>query len=192
MNSNIKVDGENSSSISKAEASHPTIDVLELFQTHRTHLFRFIQRYLKNSADAEDALQETFIEAMRCADKFAGLSKPSTWLFGIALNMARSQVRRNCNNMVDLVDDTVLNQYVDHSATPAHVIEVRQIAHLANKYLETLAPKLRATFEAVLEGDITYEAAAEQLQIPIGTVRSRVSRVRAFVKAELGKDALHN
>ncbi len=190
MNSNIDLDCENSLLLTAEALSPatpvPAIDIPELFRTHRTHLLRFIQRYLQNSADAEDVLQDTFIEAMRCADKFAGLSKPSTWLFGIALNMARSQVRRNCGSMLDLVDDTVLNQYADHGADPARLIEVRQIAHKVDKYLDTLTPRLRTTFEAVLEGDITYEAAAEQLQIPIGTVRSRVSRVRASVKAELG------
>ncbi len=191
VNSNITADNDNSAPPAMedmAPSATPAvkIDIPELFRTHRSHLLRFIQRYLQNSADAEDVLQDTFIETMRCADKFAGLSKPSTWLFGIALNMARSQVRRNCSSMLDLVDDTVLNQYADHGADPARLVEVRQIARKVDSYLDTLTPKLRTTFEAVLEGDITYEAAAEQLQIPIGTVRSRVSRVRASVKAELG------
>jgi RNA polymerase sigma-70 factor (ECF subfamily) len=50
--------------------------------------------------------------------------------------------------------------------------------------LSQLSPGMRSTFEAVLDGEASYEEAAEQLQISVGTVRSRVSRVRAAVRAE--------
>ncbi|MGZ3241475.1 MAG: RNA polymerase sigma factor, partial [Burkholderiaceae bacterium] len=130
-------------------------------------------------------VQNTFIEAMRCADRFSGLSKPSTWLFGIALNLARNQVRRNCGDMLEMVDDTFMNQIADEHADPAEIIELRQIATKVDALLGHLSPKIRETFEAVLDGEATYEEAAEQLGIPIGTVRSRVSRVRASVRTQL-------
>jgi RNA polymerase sigma-70 factor (ECF subfamily) len=64
------------------------------------------------------------------------------------------------------------------------VIESRQIACKVGEILNRIDPDMRATFEAVLDGDTTYEEAARQLNIPIGTVRSRVSRVRAAVRDE--------
>jgi len=176
----------NSSSQAVDMKAIPVINIPELFREHHHHLLRFVMRYLKNSADAEDVVQNTFIEAMRCADRFSGLSKPSTWLFGIALNLARNQVRRNCADMLDEVDETFMDQIVDDHADPASVIELRQIASKVEALLGHLSPKIRATFEAVLDGDATYEEAAGQLNIPIGTVRSRVSRVRAEVRAQLG------
>ncbi|HJV85000.1 MAG TPA: RNA polymerase sigma factor [Noviherbaspirillum sp.] len=169
---------------SRENASSTAIDLNQLYRQHHHHLLRFVQRYVRNAEDAEDVVQNTFMEAMRCADRFGGLSKPSTWLFGIALNLARNQVRRNCAHMHEQIDEALLDQLVDIHADPAHLVEVRQIADKVEALLASLPGDMRATFEAVLDGESTYEEAAEQMKIPVGTVRSRVSRVRASVRAE--------
>lgn len=162
------------------------IDIVALYTEHRSHLLRFVQRYVGSHEDAEDVVQNTFIEAVKSAHRFSGLSKPSTWLFGIALNLARNQVRRNMADRYDTVDENFMEQLVDSHADPAMLYELRQIAQKVDDLLGELPPKIRSTFEAVLDGDSTYEEAAESLQIPIGTVRSRVSRVRAAVRNEYG------
>lgn len=164
----------------------PAVDIVALYTAHRTHLLRFVQRYVGNREDAEDVVQNTFIEASRCAHRFSGLSKPSTWLFGIALNLARNQVRRRAADRFELVDEDFMEQLVDLHADPAMLYELRQIAQKVDCLLGGLPEKIRSTFEAVLDGDATYEEAAQHLQIPIGTVRSRVSRVRAAVRSEYG------
>ena len=174
-----------------APAPAAPIDIVALYTTHRTHLLRFVQRYVGNHEDAEDVVQNTFIEAVKCAHRFSGLSKPSTWLFGIALNLARNQVRRNMSDRYDAVDENFMDQLVDTHADPAMLYELRQIAQKVDALLGELPPKIRSTFEAVLDGDATYEEAAEQLHIPIGTVRSRVSRVRAAVRSEYGNSPGH-
>lgn len=170
-----------------ADAARPAIDVHALFVLHHSQLIRFVMRYVRNAEDAEDVVQSTFVEALRCADRFCGLSKPSTWLFGIALNLARNQVRRTRSSLCDPIDEEALEQVVDpHRIDPMTLIESRQIAGKVDAVLDRLAPEMRATFEAVLEGDATYEEAARQLRVPVGTVRSRVSRVRATVRAACG------
>jgi RNA polymerase sigma factor (sigma-70 family) len=167
-----------------AAGAPAAVDIDKLFRTHKRHLFRFVQRYVRNLEDAEDVVQNTFIEAMRCADRFSGLSKPSTWLFGIALNLARNQVRRNSAKRYEAVDDAFMERIADANADPTILIEVRQIATKVEAMLNGLPAKIRTTFEAVFDGESTYEEAAEQLCIPVGTVRSRVSRVRAAARAE--------
>lgn len=169
----------------KTALAEAAMNIPELFRVHQHHLFRFVRRYLQNSADAEDVVQNTFIEAMRCADRFSGLSKPSTWLFGIALNLARNQVRRNRGDILEMEDDTFMNQIVDEHADPAKLVELRQIVGKLDAMLDELPQKIRATFEAVLDSEATYEEAAHELCIPIGTVRSRVSRVRASARLHL-------
>ncbi|WP_194726274.1 RNA polymerase sigma factor [Noviherbaspirillum malthae] len=177
--------GSSSSDRQAPAAEQPAIDVHALFVKHQSQLLRFVQRYVRNPEDAEDVVQNTFVEALRCADRFSGLSKPSTWLFGIALNLARNQVRRTCSSLCDPIDEETLEQVVDpYRIDPMALIASRQIAGKVDAVLDRLDPEIRATFEAVLEGDVTYEEAARQLQIPVGTVRSRVSRVRALVRAE--------
>lgn len=183
--------GINDLSVSKpdengAGESVQGIDIIQLYTKHRGHLLRFVQRYVGNYEDAEDVVQNTFIEAVKCAHRFSGLSKPSTWLFGIALNLARNQVRRNSADKYDMVDENFMEQIVDMHADPAMLFERRQIAEKVDALLRELPKKIRSTFEAVLDGDATYEEAAAHLHIPIGTVRSRVSRVRAAVRIECG------
>lgn len=163
----------------------PAIDVHKLFKDHHQHLLRFVRRYLRNAEDAEDVVQGTFIEALKCADRYAGRSKPSTWLFGIALNLARNQIRRNCNEMTDSVDEIFINEIPDQNSDPARLVEIRQIVIKVHSILNELPPRFRETFEAVLDGEASYEEAACQLEIPIGTIRSRVSRVRASFRAQL-------
>jgi RNA polymerase sigma factor (sigma-70 family) len=185
MDTNFNTDEMHASDNADVAAVAPVaIDINKLYCEHKQHLFRFVKRYMRNDEDAEDVVQNTFMEAMRCADRFSGLSKPSTWLFGIALNLARNQVRRNCANMYETVDEAFMDQIADAHADPAMLIELRQIAGKVEAMLSELPVKIRATFEAVLDGESTYEEAAEHLQIPVGTVRSRVSRVRAAVRAE--------
>jgi RNA polymerase sigma factor (sigma-70 family) len=161
-----------------------TLDIPALFEKHQQHLFRFVQRYVRNPEDAEDVVQNTFLEAVRCADRFSGLSKPSTWLFGIALNLARNQVRRNCAMQCDSVEDSFIEQIADLHADPASVIEQRQIVRMVEAHLAQLPQKIRTTFEAVLEGECSYEQAATMLEVPIGTIRSRVSRVRSTIRSQ--------
>ena len=170
-----------------AVSAPPSLDIEKLFSQHRVHLLRFVQRYVRKLEDAEDVVQNTFFEAMRCADRFSGLSKPSTWLFGIALNLARNQVRRNCADMYEVVDEEFVEGIVDVHSDPARLIELRELAKLVGMCLDELPEKIRTTFEAVVDGEATYEQVAEALQIPIGTVRSRVSRVRAAVRSEFGE-----
>jgi len=166
----------------------PEVNISALYLKHRSHLLRFVQRYVGNQDDAEDVVQNTFVEAVRCAHRFSGLSKPSTWLFGIALNLARNHVRRSCADRYEMVDENFMDQIVDDHADPALLFELRQIAGKVEALLNDLPTKIRSTFEAVLDGEVTYEEAATQLSIPIGTVRSRVSRVRAAARAECDRN----
>ena len=161
------------------------INIHQLYLDHYQHVLRFVQRYLRNEEDAKDITQNTFIEALRSAHKFAGLSKPSTWLFGIALNLARGHVRKRYAAQLELAEEGVIEQIVDEFANPAQLIEDRQVIARVDAILETLPVHIRSTFEAVLDGDVSYGEAAQHLNVPIGTVRSRVSRVRASVRAQL-------
>jgi RNA polymerase sigma factor (sigma-70 family) len=160
------------------------IDVDKLYREHRRHLIRFVQRYIRCAEDAEDVVQGTFIEAIRCADRFSGLSKPSTWLFGIALNLARNHVRRSGLDAHETLDEAMLADMVDHHADPAMLLELREKVAKVDTLLDAMHPDIRMTFETVLDGASTYEEAAEHLNIPVGTVRSRVSRVRSMMRAE--------
>jgi RNA polymerase sigma factor (sigma-70 family) len=159
------------------------IDVESLYKTHHKFLFAFVRRYVRNVSDAEDVVQSTFLEATRCAAKFASLSKPSTWLFGIALNLSRNHVRRQMPSGMFVDVDEVGHDVEDPFADPARLVESRELVVKSLEYIDTLSDELQATFAAVLGDEQTYKLAARDLQIPIGTVRSRLSRVRGQLRA---------
>ncbi|MEC5217267.1 RNA polymerase sigma factor (sigma-70 family) [Actimicrobium sp. GrIS 1.19] len=158
------------------------IPINQLFTEHYAHLVRFVQRCVRNIEDAKDVVQNTFLESMRCADRFTGAPKPSTWLFGIALNLARNHVRRNYPAHARHADESLIEDMVDMSGDPADLIENQQLADKVEQMLSELPERIRETFEAVLEKDASYADATEKMHIPIGTVRSRLSRVREQIR----------
>jgi RNA polymerase sigma-70 factor (ECF subfamily) len=79
--------------VETAAAPAGRIDVERLFTEHAGRLLTFAHRMLGDRADAEDAVQETFLKAFRQADHFDGRSAPSTWLFAIARNTCLDRLR---------------------------------------------------------------------------------------------------
>ena len=168
-----------------ARPAAPQLDLDALFREHRRALTAFVKRYVRNEDDAEDVVQATFLEAFRCADRFEGGSKASTWLFGIALNLARNHVRsriarpdtQECTDIEDLAESLAAPD-----SDPAELVERRDMARKALAILGKLSPELQDTFNAVLDTGDTYELAAQHLGVPVGTVRSRLNRIRQQVR----------
>lgn len=159
------------------------IQVEELFRKHYVNLVRFTQRYVRNVDDARDVVQATFIEAIRCSSRYNGSSQPSTWLFGIALNLARNHARKHYVASTRHVEERLLNDLLDLTANPADLVENQQLANSVEKMLSKLPQRLRETFELVFENEAAYAEAAEKMRIPVGTVRSRISRLRKKIHA---------
>lgn len=168
-------------------APAPMIDVDALFRKHHKHLLLFVQRYLRNREDAEDVVQSTFFEAIRCASNFSGLSKPSTWLFGIALNLAHNQVRRNCSSLTELADELWMEQIEAFNSDPAELAEQSEMIARVSMMVDSLPDDIRETFESVLVDECSYAETAEHLHVPTGTVRSRISRVRSRIRSHFGE-----
>lgn len=171
------------SGASAASAGFAPIDIESLYRTHHRHVLLFVRRYVRDPSDAEDVAQSAFLEATRCAARFSNLSKPSTWLFGIALNMARNHVRRRQPDAMFVNDiEEEGHEVEDPFGDPASLVESRDLLKKSLALVDTLSDDLQSTFHAVLETDQTYDLAARELGIPIGTVRSRLSRIRGQLR----------
>ncbi|UTY59694.1 RNA polymerase sigma factor [Massilia sp. erpn] len=174
--------------ISNAEISTvtETLQLHELEQLVRAQgrrLHNFIRRRVGSVEDADDLAQETLLEAMRCRDKFQYQSRPETWLFGIALNLIRNHYRRN--RVRDIFDDIEVCELVDEAGRgPADLVESHQIMQRVSDVLARLSDDTRAVVHLVFDEQLSYAEAAHELAIPIGTVRSRISRARAQLKLE--------
>jgi len=153
----------------------------ELMLAHEDRVFAVCLRILTNREAALDAVQETFITVYRKARQFSGASAFSTWLYRIAVNTCYDQLRRDKRHQAQALPET--NDPADErSEDLLGSVELRPDLERA---LAGLAPEFRAAVVlSDLEG-LPLQAIAEALEVPIGTVKSRVFRGRRLLAEHL-------
>jgi RNA polymerase sigma-70 factor (ECF subfamily) len=158
----------------------------ELFRRHAPHIQRYVVRRLGQDA-ADDIVAETFLLAFRQRDSYdQARADARPWLYGIATNLIgrhhRAEVRLY-RALARTGTDPVMEAFTDR-------VDDRVSASTAGRRLAAglarLPEELRDTLLLVTWGDLTYEEAATALGIPVGTVRSRVSRARSRLRKTLG------
>lgn len=154
----------------------------DLVTSHRLPLQAFVQRHIGHAADAEDLTQQAFVEAARSLATFRGEAALSTWLYGIAMNLVRNHLSRAPRRRYRIEGDEALEALESTSPGPQRLVENAQITTLLLSELAALSPEMRDVLLAVAVDDLSYEDAALMLSIPVGTVRSRVSRARGTLR----------
>lgn len=155
----------------------------EIYETHFDFVWRSLRRLGVREADVPDALQEVFLVAFRRLDEFEGRAKVSTWLFRIAMGVARNRARL-AHSRREVLDDDALSTCADERRDQSAEAERNQQLELLDAALARMDLDQRAVFTLFeLEGHSGDEIAAA-LQIPVGTVWSRLRLGReAFKKA---------
>src|SRR5438105_425355 len=154
-------------------------------------LYRAALRLTRVPADAEDLVQETYLKAFRAADRFEQGTNLRAWLFTILHNTARNRVRDRARDIV-AIDSDIVERAADVTPFGSGGPETPESILLR----EALAPELQAaidalpnTFrEAVWLRDVeefSYAEIARMLDIPVGTVMSRISRGRHLLYERL-------
>ncbi len=157
----------------------------KLVQTHRHRLYRFVVKHIGWGTDAEDITQQAFVEAAHCYSTFKGESELSTWLYGIAMNLVRNYLSRAPHRRYIFEDDEVLGETSSPRPDPSEQLAQTQSVTALQKALEELPAEMRDVLLLVALDELSYEEAANLLSIPVGTVRSRVSRARAALRKRL-------
>lgn len=155
----------------------------ELIQQHQKRLYRFVIKYIDHPDDAADITQQAFVEAARTIASFRGDSKLSTWLFGIAMNMVRNYLSRAPHRVYKFETDEVLGSVASGELDPSDSLEQKQIIEMVEIAFSDLPEEMSEVLGLVAIDEISYQDAADILSIPLGTVRSRVSRARAVLRA---------
>ncbi len=158
------------------------IDFEQLFKANYKNLSRFIAKRVTHKEDAEDILQSTFFEAMRNQGNFRGNSKPETWMFGIAVNLMRNYFKRQYNFPRMEGVSEVDHNYCDASNDPNCIVERQDELENILSAIDELPGYAKDIVDLVVDLDCSYQAAADHLDIPIGTVRSRLFRARKILK----------
>jgi len=170
---------------------HAAFDIL--VARFKDPLSNYIYRFVGNMDDAADILQDTFIRVYRKKHLYRTIARVSTWIYTIAGNLAKSELRKTYKkSTIPLVlrrdddDDYVLPLPDDRPLPDRHT----NSAMLREKIQQALTMLPEVFREAVILRDIqelSYEEIAEIIDMPIGTVKSRISRGRTQLQ-ELLKD----
>ena len=156
-----------------------------LVQAHGARLQRFIIKNIGNASDAQDLAQQAFLEAVRSYSSFKGQSELSTWLYGIAMNLVRNHLSRAPQRRYEFTDDAMLADMAVESLAPDEEAEQAERMRHLQLALEDLPESMRSILLLVAVEEMSYESAAALLTVPVGTVRSRLSRARAALRAKL-------
>lgn len=155
-----------------------------LLRRHYDRIFAVCRRLTGNDADALDAAQETCITIARRLDRFEGRSSFGTWAYRVATNTALDELRRR-RRRPEPVDELT-----DRASTPQAPGHDQQLAdRLAiDEALGALGPDYRAAVVLRDQLGLDYAEIANVLEIPVGTVRSRIARGRAALADRLRPD----
>jgi RNA polymerase sigma-70 factor, ECF subfamily len=164
----------------------------ELVCRYQDRLFNTVYRMLDNAEDAQDVVQEAFLNAYQSLDNFKGDSLFFTWLYRIAINTAISLKRKQrvAISISTGYGDGRVPEPVDVSeyGQPGHALEQREEERRVQAALNRLSPEHRAVLIMKdMEGQ-KYETMAEVLEVPIGTIRSRLHRARVELRELLQQD----
>lgn len=159
----------------------------ELVTLHQKRLYRFVIKYIDHPDDAADITQQAFVEAARTISSFRGDSKLSTWLFGIAMNMVRNYLSRAPHRVWKFETDESLTAVASSWPDPSDCLIQKELLELAEKAFSDLPEEMSEVLGLVAIDEISYQDAADILCIPLGTVRSRVSRARAVLRAHFAE-----
>jgi len=159
-----------------------------LIQKYQRRIFHLIYRITQDSDVVEPLAQEVFLKAYRSISSFQGNSQFYTWLYRIAVNTCLSHVKRNSledpyENPHDIRPE---NQHPDARMAPPdnpeqQVIRKEFYQHLTS-CLDQLPEELHTTIVMREFMGLNYEEIADVMDIPLGTVRSRIYRARAHLK----------
>lgn len=153
-----------------------------LVARYQDRLYAVAYEVLHNRAEAEDVVQETFLQAYVNLGKFQRKSRFYTWLYRIAFNSAIGMARRAKRRGTVAVPNDDLQEFPSNGATPEERQQREESIQAVRAAIDTLPAEYRAVIVLREINDTSYEEIAEITGVPLGTVRSRLYRARAMLR----------
>jgi len=166
---------------------------------HYDRIFSRVSQLLNNKQDAEEVTQDAFIRAHRGLENFRGDASFSTWLYQIATNLAHNRYwywfRRKRDQSISLdqpqCDDgslTLENMMPCADENPAEAVVTQEFVDRVSTCMQYLNDKHKEVLILRNVKNLTYDEIAHQLDISVGTVKSRIARARESLRSLLGED----
>ena len=166
---------------------------------HYDRIFSRVLQLLNNKQDAEEVTQDAFIRAHRGLENFRGDASFSTWLYQIATNLAHNRYwywfRRKRDQSISLdqpqCEDgslTLENVMPCADENPAEAVVTQEFVDRVSACMQYLNNKHKEVLILRNVKNLTYDEIAQQLEISVGTVKSRIARARESLRGLLGED----
>ncbi|NIR52341.1 sigma-70 family RNA polymerase sigma factor [candidate division KSB1 bacterium] len=160
-----------------------------IVKRYKDQLLNFIYRFVGNQEEAEDIVQETFLRVYRKRKAYKRIAKFSTWIYTIAGNLARTELRRRKRRKLFSVTDMGYEdrdyEISDEGYNPESRVEGVIQEEIIQKEIEKLSPKFREVIILRDVQELSYEEISKIIKVPIGTVKSRVNRGRLKLQNRL-------
>ena len=156
-----------------------------LVRRHEKTIFNLVYRMLGDPDEAAEVSQEVFLSAFRAAGQFRGEANFSTWLYRIALNHASTRRKSLATRQQKIVPLDGVETLHDPQPGPPEILEKQEIREKVQFALNQLDPEDAAVILLRDLQDVSYDEVAEVLEIPVGTVKSRLHRARQALKSRL-------
>ncbi|MCZ0756907.1 RNA polymerase sigma factor SigW [Anoxybacillus sp. J5B_2022] len=164
----------------------------EIVELYKDKVYRICYRMLGNRHEAEDAAQEAFIRAYVNIDTYNPTMKFSSWLYRIATNLSIDKLRKKKPDVY--LDEevsgteglTMYSQLPATDASPEDTVESLELQETVQKAIEKLPEKYRSVIVLKYMEDLSLQEISEILDLPIGTVKTRIHRGREALRKHLG------
>ena len=169
----------------------------QLMKRYNQTLYRTARSILKDDAEAEDAVQEAYIQAYRAMDGFRGDAKLSTWLVRIVVNESIGRARKRARRAEVIQLNGSMEQYEDiaevpmseaSSEQPEHAMVRAEMRHLLEGKIDQLPDGFRTVFVLRALEEMTVDETAVGLGIPPATVRTRYFRAKGLLREALARE----
>jgi RNA polymerase sigma-70 factor (ECF subfamily) len=174
-----------------ARADHAAFEAL--MRRHNARLFRVARAILRDETEAEDALQDAYLDAYRHIGGFRGGAQLTTWLTRIVINQALMRLRRRKRDRVVVPlaapGPAEVAEVADtHTESPPGAVLRAELRRLLEQRIDDLPVAFRTVFVMRDVEDMSMPEIADCLGIPAATVRTRLFRARALLREALARD----
>lgn len=162
------------------EGNHAAFE--ELIERNHKKIFKSVYVFSKSCQDTEDVLQQTWIKAWKNMGRFKEKSSFSTWLYRIAKNNFFDLMRRHKSRKVVFSDDLEAIESIsmkdghlsNDASNPSESLEDKETACKIRRLIDSLPKDHKEVITLLIDKDMSYKGIADKVNIPIGTVMSRI------------------
>ena len=161
---------------------------VELVNRYRNRLMNFVFRFVGSSQEAEDIVQDTFVKLYQKKDYYRPISAFSTWIFTIASNLAKTELRKRKRRKVSYLSQIGM-QEKDFDIPVEDTTDEETVGEYTESQIQDAIQSLQLHFRTALIlrdiEELSYEEISKILDVPLGTIKSRINRARLQLQEKL-------